>query len=254
MRSCSFAPRGGPYTRQWWSRYRAAVFAFLAVLLPKPGAAQNIVEQGVAGSWGGSCTCPNGESYQVGDNGDSCRTLACIGGTAGSCSSNNPGGGGVRVTCYGHPDWQAPVPRVPRDPSLPPQGVKSCPVTRRRRCSAPEETSAQPDQGNEFNIDAAVGGCDGDIDGPYWSNNDYHWGTILDTRPLPASGAFTFTVTLSPPRESVISRNISWGQELLPMQNRARNIQSWLLGRNEVFEPRNHQTRRRKAGRGSSSA
>jgi hypothetical protein len=81
------------------------------VRLDLPGesatSAPNKVESAVrgVGGWGGLCTCPDGQSYRVGDNTDSCRTLACIGGTAGSCSSNNPGGGGVRVTCGGVRWW-----------------------------------------------------------------------------------------------------------------------------------------------------
>jgi len=38
------------------------------------------------GGWGGSCTCPNGQVYQVGDNIDACRSLACINGTPGTCN------------------------------------------------------------------------------------------------------------------------------------------------------------------------
>ena len=44
-------------------------------------------------------TCPDGEVYQVGDNHDSCSSLACIGGVSGTCSSNNPGGSKVMVIC-----------------------------------------------------------------------------------------------------------------------------------------------------------
>ena len=32
------------------------------------------------GEGGGSCTCPDGSVYQVGDNGDGCGSLACVGG------------------------------------------------------------------------------------------------------------------------------------------------------------------------------
>merc|ERR1711920_190256 len=37
------------------------------------------------GGWGGECTCPDGQTYQVGDNNDACDSLACEGGTAGTC-------------------------------------------------------------------------------------------------------------------------------------------------------------------------
>ena len=41
------------------------------------------------GSWGGSCTCPDGQIYEVGDvgeQGDGCGKLACYGGEPGVCS------------------------------------------------------------------------------------------------------------------------------------------------------------------------
>jgi hypothetical protein len=62
---------------------------------------ENKVERNVkgVGAWGGTCTCPNGQTYRVGDNNNGCKSLACIGGKSGKCGSNNPGGGKVRVTC-----------------------------------------------------------------------------------------------------------------------------------------------------------
>jgi len=41
---------------------------------------------GMISGWGGSCTCPNGEVFQVADNNDSCGSLACIDGTSGTCN------------------------------------------------------------------------------------------------------------------------------------------------------------------------
>ena len=38
------------------------------------------------GLWGGSCTCPNGQVYEVGDRGDLCGSLACFGGSPGMCN------------------------------------------------------------------------------------------------------------------------------------------------------------------------
>merc|ERR1711953_761930 len=32
------------------------------------------------GGWGGRCRCPSGAIYEVGDNYDSCGSLACVGG------------------------------------------------------------------------------------------------------------------------------------------------------------------------------
>ena len=37
------------------------------------------------GAWGGTCTCPDGDSYEVGDNNDDCASLACVGGSMGPC-------------------------------------------------------------------------------------------------------------------------------------------------------------------------
>ena len=64
-------------------------------------AVENMVENGASGvgTWGGTCTCPDGSEYQVGDNNDGCGSLACIGGNPGPCSGSNPGGAGVRVRC-----------------------------------------------------------------------------------------------------------------------------------------------------------
>lgn len=39
------------------------------------------------GGWGGTCTCPNGMQYSVGDHHDLCATMACDGGTPGPCES-----------------------------------------------------------------------------------------------------------------------------------------------------------------------
>jgi len=52
------------------------------------------------GTWGGKCTCPDGQVYNVGDLTDSCEELACFGGVSGDCSSDIPASGfGMSVTC-----------------------------------------------------------------------------------------------------------------------------------------------------------
>ena len=38
------------------------------------------------GLWGGTCRCPNGNTYLVGDNNDGCKTLACVGGKMIKCN------------------------------------------------------------------------------------------------------------------------------------------------------------------------
>jgi len=52
------------------------------------------------GSWGGWCTCPDGQRYNVGDQHDKCGSLACVGGTAGSCQKTvDPARKGMKVFC-----------------------------------------------------------------------------------------------------------------------------------------------------------
>lgn len=48
-------------------------------------AAGNVYHMTGAGRWGGKCTCPDGQTYWVGDNWDSCESLACVNGTPGEC-------------------------------------------------------------------------------------------------------------------------------------------------------------------------
>merc|ERR1719445_1049806 len=65
-----------------------------------PATGPNVYEIGVMpGGWGGSCTCPNGEVYQVADNYDYCDSLACIGGTPGQCNRHNGEWSNNRATC-----------------------------------------------------------------------------------------------------------------------------------------------------------
>ena len=47
------------------------------------------------GEWGGVCTCPDGATYNVGDNGDWCESIACRGGKGGKCLKQDgwPGSG-----------------------------------------------------------------------------------------------------------------------------------------------------------------
>lgn len=65
---------------------------------------------------------PDGHVFNVGDNDDSCGSLACVGGTPGLCGSVNPGGAHVRVTCSAclhHPPAQPGVRLPPGPPPLP---------------------------------------------------------------------------------------------------------------------------------------
>jgi hypothetical protein len=62
----------------------------------------NVVQRSApgVGGWGGQCTCPDGQVYEVGDNYDSCRSLACVGGESGACKRRwHPTGSNTKVTC-----------------------------------------------------------------------------------------------------------------------------------------------------------
>ena len=51
------------------------------------------------GTFGGSCTCPDGRVHWVGDNMDACDSLACINGIAGECKESNVKGAKRKVVC-----------------------------------------------------------------------------------------------------------------------------------------------------------
>jgi hypothetical protein len=65
---------------------------------------KNIVREKAprVGGWGGECTCPDGQKYYVGDNSDSCRSLACVGGKSGTCNRKGGKWSYRKVTCGGH--------------------------------------------------------------------------------------------------------------------------------------------------------
>ena len=89
------------------------------------GADINIyTKKGGVGSWGGECTCPDGQVYAVGDNNDACGSLACVGGTVTKpCGNGNPiSAHGMGVTCAAVPPPPTPPPPLPPlpPPPLPP--------------------------------------------------------------------------------------------------------------------------------------
>ena len=97
--------------------------------LPPPAPPANVVEEALmqVGSWGGSCTCPNGEVYWVGDEGNFCQSLACIGGESGDCQEEvSEQWAHRRVTCGlppppRPPPMSPPSPPVAPPPPMPPQ-------------------------------------------------------------------------------------------------------------------------------------
>ena len=63
----------------------------------------NTVEENASGvgGWGGTCQCPDGTQYEVGDNHDSCGTLACINGEKINCHESVGEWSNRKVTCKG---------------------------------------------------------------------------------------------------------------------------------------------------------
>ena len=67
-----------------------------------PRDATNIETSGGGGTNGGKCTCPDGQTYWVGDNNNNCASLACVGGTHGSCDKLvDDKGKNKKVVCAG---------------------------------------------------------------------------------------------------------------------------------------------------------
>ena len=64
------------------------------------------------GGFGGTCTCPDGSEYEVGDMGDDCATLACFGGTSGKCNRYPDGGSHVKVECNVCKDCEGPFENI----------------------------------------------------------------------------------------------------------------------------------------------
>jgi len=54
-----------------------------------------------AGGWGGRCKCPSGTVYKVGDNGDACESLACVGGDKLGCTRSDGAWSHRMVLCFG---------------------------------------------------------------------------------------------------------------------------------------------------------
>eukprot|EP00931_Biecheleriopsis_adriatica_P057277 TRINITY_DN3397_c0_g1_i3.p1 TRINITY_DN3397_c0_g1~~TRINITY_DN3397_c0_g1_i3.p1 ORF type:complete len:2330 (-),score=299.84 TRINITY_DN3397_c0_g1_i3:580-7488(-) len=81
------------------------------VLMNLSGAGANIVQEEAdrVGNWGGSCTCPDGSVYQVGDNNDACASLACLGGAAGQCFRLSGPWSRRKVTCDPNPCNLSPM-------------------------------------------------------------------------------------------------------------------------------------------------
>ena len=82
----------------------------------RPGSNRNIVIENdkTVGVWGGTCRCPDGEEYLVGDELNECGSMACEGGVPGICNHYVSLWQGVRVKC----DTTIPNPSAPTAPPL----------------------------------------------------------------------------------------------------------------------------------------
>ena len=81
------------------------------------------VDSKEAGSFGGTCTCPDGQVYLVGDRNDDCGSLACVGGMPGLCNRYVSEWRNRIVTCAPGsppPPPSPPAPPPPADPRPPP--------------------------------------------------------------------------------------------------------------------------------------
>ena len=67
----------------------------------------NLVEENAdgVGGWGGTCECPDGLTYEVGDMNDGCQTIACINGRKVNCNEHSGGWSNRKVTCARQGDF-----------------------------------------------------------------------------------------------------------------------------------------------------
>ncbi len=64
-----------------------------------------MVEENVpgVGGFGGTCRCPDGNEYEVGDNDDFCDSLACVNGQKVNCNQHLGPWKWRKVTCAVQP-------------------------------------------------------------------------------------------------------------------------------------------------------
>ena len=73
-----------------------------------------------AGVWGGECTCPDGQTYLVGDENNQCATMACENGRMGPCNHYVSLWQHRRVKCDTSDPYPSPPPPPPFPPPSPP--------------------------------------------------------------------------------------------------------------------------------------
>ena len=54
------------------------------------------------GGYGGTCLCPDGRTYEVGDNNDHCKTIQCVNGEMINCNHKRGIWSERKVTCAGN--------------------------------------------------------------------------------------------------------------------------------------------------------
>ena len=86
-----------------------------------------------AGGWGGDCTCPDGQLYQVGDKDFGGKELACIGGKAGKINEKNGAWSHRKVVCSACPPGTittapTPYPMAPKPTPAAIGGLKAMPA------------------------------------------------------------------------------------------------------------------------------
>ena len=108
------------------------------------------------GVWGGTCTCPDGEVYLVGDRNNQCGSLACYGGLSGPCNHYVSTWAHRKVICVGgsRSFFHPPPPPLPSPPlpspspmPLPPPPLPSPPPPSPTPRSPPPSPRPPPHQG-----------------------------------------------------------------------------------------------------------
>lgn len=107
-----------------------------------------------AGTFGGTCTCPDGEVYLVGDEKNACGSLSCVNGEPGLCNHYESSWKHRRVVCAqvaaAPPHGPIPPPPKPTPPPSPdpppgsPQPVMGTPLSPSAVPVAPPPPSASP--------------------------------------------------------------------------------------------------------------
>eukprot|EP00494_Astrolonche_serrata_P023955 UN24213 len=103
------------------------------------------------GGWSGTCTCPNGESYWVGDNYNACGSIACVNGVAGQCQRWNYTGKHRKVICHAAVECDAGIRESSRsyaadeyriDDSWPYEKIEGGPEDCEKLCKNTEDCNA----------------------------------------------------------------------------------------------------------------